>query len=217
MNTTEAVLELRSELKQTQPVFAKTIGVSFRSLCRYEAGFAPTTRVLKTLAEVAKENKLTQLQGYFNAVRDMQMVARLKRLTAGGRSRIRVESEQLSRWGGIVEQVVCAYEMALRETTKWEDARRLLRSVAGELYSVKDDLQGYVMGRDLEQVLLWREMAAATAAHSTPDGKLDLSKISIAPNSKVLEDGVTIRTTAPPVPPKKKKKPASARRKKDAR
>lgn len=59
MNYAKLTKKLRDKLILTQTEFAKLLGVSFTTVCRWEKGIhVPTIKVKRKIAELCKENKI---------------------------------------------------------------------------------------------------------------------------------------------------------------
>jgi len=211
MTTSEAVLEMRRAFDETQPDFAKRLGISFRSLCRYEAGFAPSARVFKKLADLAKEKNIDYLRNIFEAMLDGEMVQRMKRMTSGT-SKVRVQIDELSHWALVLTQVSLNVEMiATSKVIKLEHAQTALRSIFGELSALKDAMEPYLIDRDLEQAKLLRQFRSELIQRLTPEGTLKLEGVALSPNVRSVsvtpQGGITFDLTKPaaaPMTPAKK-------------
>jgi DNA-binding XRE family transcriptional regulator len=170
MNTAEAVLQLRREFGETQPTFAKTLGVSFRSLCRYEAGGEPNPKALKRLIELSDQKNAPHLKNMFVAMQQGEIVSRVKRVTSG-RSRVRVEIRDLSRWARVQGEVFYLLDKA--RGMKWDAAKGLLNEAACMVDSVKDQMEPYLTAPDFEQLERLRQFDVATVQRVQMDGTVD--------------------------------------------
>jgi transcriptional regulator with XRE-family HTH domain len=204
MNGTEAVLELRRALDQTQPEFAKTAQISFRSLCRYEGGYRLSAKALKKFAEIAKEKKLDYLYNIFNAMREGEIALRVKQAPST-RSRVRLAIVDVSRWARTQSELFWQIERILSGNMNWDQARELLKAIAGQMEAMRDQMAPYLTLADFEQAQLLRQFNAATLQRMTPHGRLDLTGAALRPNVEAVatDTGVTLRVKVPRTPSKK--------------
>lgn len=82
MTINEAIKELRSRLKQTQPDFAKAIGVQISAVTRYEKTDKPSASAMARIAVIALENGHTDVAETLNN-------ANIRRVDMYSRSMIR--------------------------------------------------------------------------------------------------------------------------------
>jgi len=100
MDTAEAIAVLREEMDIKQQALADMLGVTITSISRYEHGREPSRQVLKKLADVAGDAKLSNLKDIFTAKWKASITARLKSLRSAGTERS-VPLDDLRRWHGM--------------------------------------------------------------------------------------------------------------------
>ena len=207
MNSAEAVLQLRREFDETQPNFAKKLGVSFRSLCRYEAGGEPNPKALKRLIELSDQKNAPHLKNMFVAMQQGEIVSRVKRVTSG-RSRVRVEIRDLSRWARLQGEVFYLVDKVLSGRMKPEQAKELLNEVADILEQTQAEMDPYLTEPDFEQLERLRQFDSLTAQRVLMDGKLHLTGAALGPNVQAMatDTGVTLRVKVPRAPSKKSRR-----------
>jgi predicted transcriptional regulator len=156
MTTSEAILKLREKLGFGQKELAQAIGVSARSVARYEAEHEPSHKVLKKLADLAESARLRHLQDFFEAKRRADIVTRVESLPSAGSER-RVALDDLAEW--IVKvQKISKHGKDAFHSAKDQDAKKdfhLIHSLAENLI---EDMELYVAAPDKPGEITWERL-----------------------------------------------------------
>jgi transcriptional regulator with XRE-family HTH domain len=141
------IKEMRLALGLKQPEFAELLGVSFRSLCRYEAGLPLIPSAVAKLVKVAKEKKFQHLADFFRAYQKAEIRSRLSSLSSAGSPR-RITATELRQWDTTLSKAFFGLNSALKSqkdrmesgafyvmcdyVNMVEDVRSYIASYAGE-------------------------------------------------------------------------------------
>jgi transcriptional regulator with XRE-family HTH domain len=150
VTTSKAITELREKLKLSREDFGPLIGVSARTVYRLEDGQQPTTKALLKLAEVSRNAKLYAFADLFQATRDTNINARVKKVSTSNRAR-RIPVEELSFWHSWIESI-CGVVQGIREgldnglirSESPAHLRGLLVEVIGMAERLRSDIHLYI-------------------------------------------------------------------------
>lgn len=162
MKTSEAILKLREKLGFGQKELAHAIGVSARSVARYEAEYEPSHKVLKKLSDLAESARLRHLQDFFEVQRRASIALRVESLPSAGSER-RVALDDFTEWVRNVRTMGKYLEEAFEEAKKkgapdllemirtaWIYQRNLVEDM--ELYLAVPDKPGEITWERLEKI-----------------------------------------------------------------
>jgi transcriptional regulator with XRE-family HTH domain len=142
-------MTLRKRLDMTREEFGHRIGVSGRTVYRFENGQQPTTKALLRLAEMSDKAELSAHAALFRATRLTNINARVDKVSTSQRAR-RVVIEELRHWSETQDQVATVIRDFLEGRRSREHSLELLREYSGMLDSIRDEMQLYIAAADHE-------------------------------------------------------------------
>jgi transcriptional regulator with XRE-family HTH domain len=145
MDASEAALNLRQRLGLSRDEFARRAGVSAKMIQRIEGGQQPTTRVLMTLANVARDAGFQPIADLFMATRRANMSARVEAVSETERVR-RVALGDLKYWSAHLHET---RQSILKLLTQDSSDRRVdrgflvesLRNAAHVMDHIRDEIE----------------------------------------------------------------------------
>jgi transcriptional regulator with XRE-family HTH domain len=153
MTTSEGILKLREKLGFGQKELAQKIGVSARSVARYEAGTEPSHKVLKELASLANSARLSHLQNFFEAKRRADIVTRVESLPSAASER-RLAVADLADWIVLLEKI-SKHARDASITTRDPESEKYFQLILQYAGMLDEDMKLYLAAPDKPGEITW--------------------------------------------------------------
>ncbi len=178
MSTAEAILNLREKLPGGRKELAHAIGVSERTIIRYEKGQEPPYKVLRLLATFAKTKDIEYLADLFESKKRADIISAREKTSAGSERRIPLN--ELAEWDNKLSKAYWDFENSGAKMISDANTRGFIGQLMGLIEDVRAQIHFHVTPD--EQSNNRKEFDHLLSQRLTPDGKLDLTGASLASN-----------------------------------
>ena len=142
MSTAEAIVNLKEKLSGGRKELADALGVSERTIIRYEKGQEPPYKVLRLLAKVSKAQNIDYLADLFESKKRADILSARERTSAGSERRIPLN--ELAEWDKKLSDVFWQFEEFGRKMISDAKALGYMGELMGNMEAVRAEIHFHV-------------------------------------------------------------------------